>query len=55
MNMKALKGEEMTWTDAEACAYLYTASLTAPMDSGWLEQVPECLLTSVPNCYTFVD
>ena len=31
-NMKALKGEEMTGTDAEACAYLYTASLTAPMD-----------------------
>jgi len=35
MNMKALKGEEMTGTDAEACAYLYTASLTAPMDHDW--------------------
>ena len=35
MNMRALKGEEMTGTDAEACAYLYTASLTAPMDSDW--------------------
>ena len=35
MNMKALKGEEMTGTDAEACAYLYTASLTQPMDSDW--------------------
>jgi len=35
MNMKVLKGEEMTGTDAEACAYLYTASLTAPMDHDW--------------------
>jgi len=35
MNMKSLKGEEMTGTDAEACAYLYTASLTAPMDHDW--------------------
>lgn len=35
MNMKALKGEEMTGTDAEACAYLYTACLTQPMDSDW--------------------
>ena len=34
-NMKALKGEEMTGTDAEACAYLYTAGLTVPMDSDW--------------------
>jgi hypothetical protein len=37
MNMKALKGEEMTGTDAEACAYLYTASLTAPMDYDWTQ------------------
>jgi len=37
MNMKAIKGEQMTGTDAEACAYLYTASLTAPMDSDWSE------------------
>jgi hypothetical protein len=37
MNMKALKGEEMTGTDAEACAYLYTTSLTAPMDSDWTQ------------------
>ena len=37
MNMKALKGEEMTGTDAEACAYLYTAGLTAPMDSDWTQ------------------
>jgi len=35
MNMKSLKGEEMTGTDAEACAYLYTAGLTAPMDHDW--------------------
>ncbi|GAI87512.1 unnamed protein product, partial [marine sediment metagenome] len=34
-NMKALKGEEMTGTDAEACAYLMSASLTAPMDHDW--------------------
>lgn len=36
-NMKALKGEPMTGTDAEACAYLYTAGLTAPMDSDWTQ------------------
>jgi hypothetical protein len=35
MNMKALRGEEMTGTDAEACAYLYTACLTQPMDHDW--------------------
>ena len=35
MNMRALKGEEMTGTDAEACAYLYTACLTAPPDHDW--------------------
>ncbi len=37
MNMKALKGEEMTGTDAEACAYLYTASLTQPMGHDWTQ------------------
>ena len=37
MNMKALKGEEMTGTDAEACAYLMTASLTRPMDHDWAQ------------------
>ena len=37
MNMRALKGEEMTGTDAEACAYLYTACLTQPIDSDWTE------------------
>ena len=36
-NMKALKGEEMTGTDAEVCAYLYTASLTQPMDNDWTQ------------------
>jgi len=34
-NMKELKGEEPTGTDAEACAYLMTLSLTQPMDSDW--------------------
>jgi len=37
MNMKALKGEELTGTDAEACAYLYTACLTQPVDSDWAQ------------------
>ena len=31
-----MKGEE-TATDAEACAYLYTASLEVPMDSDWTQ------------------
>jgi len=35
MNMSALRGEEMTGTDAEASAYLYTAALTQPMDRDW--------------------
>lgn len=34
-NMKSTKGGEPTGTDAEACAYLNTASLTMPMDSDW--------------------
>jgi hypothetical protein len=34
-NMKEAKGEQPTGTDAEACAYLNTASLTVPMDSDW--------------------
>ncbi|GAI34257.1 unnamed protein product [marine sediment metagenome] len=37
MNMRTLKGEEMTGTDAEACAYLYTVSLTQPMDHDWTQ------------------
>jgi len=35
MNMRALKGEEPTGTDAEACAYLFTAALTQPIDHDW--------------------
>ncbi len=34
-NMKVTKGEQPTGTDAEACAYLNTASLAAPMDNDW--------------------
>jgi hypothetical protein len=37
MNVRALKTGEMTGTDAEACAYLYTASLTQPMGSDWTQ------------------
>ncbi len=36
-NIKVIKGEEMTGTDAEACAYLMTVSLTQPMDSNWIQ------------------
>jgi hypothetical protein len=36
-NMKELKGKETTGTDAEACAYLMTVSLTQPMDSDWTQ------------------
>jgi hypothetical protein len=37
MNVQALKTGHMTGTDAEACAYLMTVSLTQPMDSDWSE------------------
>ena len=37
MNMRALKGEEMTGTDTEVCAYLMTVSLTQPMDHDWTQ------------------
>ena len=37
MNMRALKGEEMTGTDAEACAYLYTTVLCFPVDHDWTQ------------------
>ena len=37
MNAEALKTGQMTGTDAEACAYLMTVSLTQPMDSDWSE------------------
>jgi hypothetical protein len=36
-NMKVLNGEEPTATDAEACAYLMTVSLTQAMDSDWAQ------------------
>jgi hypothetical protein len=36
-DMKALKGKEPSGTDAEACAYLMTVSLTQPMDSDWTQ------------------
>ena len=35
--MRVLKGELPTGTDAEACAYLNTASLTQPMDHYWTQ------------------
>ena len=35
MGIRASRGEKETGTDAEACAYLYTAGLTAPMDHDW--------------------
>jgi hypothetical protein len=37
MNIGVLKGEAMTSTDAEACAYLMTVSLTQPIDSDWTQ------------------
>jgi len=36
-NMKALKKGESTGTNAEACAYLMTVSLTQPMDNDWTQ------------------
>ncbi|HUS04439.1 MAG TPA: hypothetical protein VMY79_02825 [Dehalococcoidia bacterium] len=36
-NVAALVGEKPTASDAEACAYLYTASLTAPMGEHWTQ------------------
>jgi len=37
-NIVALReGRELTATDAEAACYLFTASLTAPMDRDWTE------------------
>jgi hypothetical protein len=37
MNIRAHRREEMTGTDAEACAYLYTAALTNPIDHDWTQ------------------
>ena len=37
-DMKGMKGKEKPdGTDAEACAYLMTVSLTEPMDSDWTQ------------------
>ena len=36
-DMKSRNGAEPTGTDAEACAYLMTASLTQPMDTDWTQ------------------
>ena len=36
-DMKALKREESIGTEAEACAYLMTVSLTQPMDNDWTQ------------------
>jgi len=38
-DMEMLKGENPTGTDAEACTYLYTAGLTAPMDHDWSQNL----------------
>lgn len=37
MNIIALKGGEITGTDAEACAYLHTACLCFPFDHDWTQ------------------
>jgi hypothetical protein len=50
MNMKVLKGEEMTGTDTEACAYLYTAALTNPMDHDW-GQIYLYIATQTYRCW----
>ena len=36
-NMKALKGERPTGTDAEVLAYMYPRSLEAPLDRDWTQ------------------
>jgi len=46
MTMRELKGEEPTGTDAETCAYLYTAALTQPIDHDW-EQIYLYITTKV--------
>jgi hypothetical protein len=37
MNIRAIRGEEIAGTDAEACAYLMTVSLAQPIDSDWTQ------------------
>ncbi len=51
-NMKASKEEQPTGTDAEACAYLNTASLTMPIDSR-LE--PDLSLRRWENLYSMAQ
>jgi len=36
-NIEGIRTGEMKACDAEVCAYLFTASLTAPMDSDWTQ------------------
>lgn len=36
-NMKALKGETPTGTDAEVLAYMYPRTMEAPLDSDWTQ------------------
>ena len=48
MNIRALKGEEVTGTDAEACACLYTAALTNPMSHDWGANLPLCGYQDLP-------
>jgi hypothetical protein len=37
MNIRAIRGEEIVGTDAEACTYLMTVSLAQPIDSDWTQ------------------
>ena len=37
MNMRSLKGEEPTGTDAEALAYMYPATLAFPLSHDWTQ------------------
>ena len=50
MNVKALKGKQMTATDAEACAYLYTAALTQAMGHDW-SQIYLYIATQTYRCW----
>jgi len=43
-NMKSLKGEEPTGTDAEALAYMYPLTLSHPIDRDWTQIY--CYLTT---------
>lgn len=37
INIKETRDEKLTGTDAEACAYLMTVSLTQPIDTDWTQ------------------